>query len=119
MIILGNQCNVYDLRSKSCEDSEICDENSNSCQCAPGFKQNDNYCIKVEEIPRADGDVSPPNNSELVNNHTSSSVPSILLWIFICVNIIIVIYVVRNITSLTGWEIKLTHLGDLIMMSSW
>lgn len=96
MIILGNQCNVYDLRSKSCEDSEICDENYNSCQCAPGFKQNDNYCIKVEEIPRADGDVSPPNNSELVNNHTSSSVPSILLWIFICVNIIIVIYVVRK-----------------------
>ncbi|XP_044746296.1 uncharacterized protein LOC123307884 [Coccinella septempunctata] len=101
--LLGNECNIYDLRSELCGELEICDENTNSCQCAPGYNRVENSCKKAVSLPTPNGDITLPNNSELVNHHTSTSISGVLMFIFIIfINIIIVVYVVKRF-NLVHW----------------
>lgn len=95
--LLGEQCSIYDLRSNSkCGESEICDENVNSCQCAPGFNTVDNFCQRAILIPNTNENVEPNNTELLINNHAGLTIKGVLILTFLCVNIIVVILVMKK-----------------------
>ncbi|KAL3288063.1 hypothetical protein HHI36_002514 [Cryptolaemus montrouzieri] len=92
--LLGNECNIYDLRSKQCDQFEICDENTNTCRCSSGYVKVDAFCEKHKQNPYTEVKSPSPNSSSLINEQKGggSLITGFLLPLFLLISLVSLVY---------------------------
>ncbi|EFA06659.2 uncharacterized protein LOC103313889 [Tribolium castaneum] len=96
---LGESCDPTALPSQ-CPDSQLCDEATRTCQCAPGFTRNASACAPLAP--------TTPNTSSLVAGHHSGPiVAGILIPLVLILLVIYAIYISRKYKLVTWLQRKI------------
>ncbi|KAJ8962523.1 hypothetical protein NQ318_000914 [Aromia moschata] len=111
IVVVGSrQCDPSDITKLLCSDTELCEEETRSCQCLPGYvRKNDTYCVQKNNASPQ----SNPNYSSLVDNKGSGSiVAGILIPIFLIIFVICTIYFNKKYHILTWVRNKISRRNE-------